>query len=187
MDELASKIKLCNLNNIFVDEEGYLSDESDTDESVEEVNVISKYKHNLDKETDDLDIYIKVCKYFLYDKNYEKDKKYLQIFYKKVFKKFVIMKHHICFDYRNETYNDLNEKSRKNLIHMDTLFKKTFFELRKLNRNRFITKNDKKVLSNILKFYTYVTEYFINQNHYENPEDKDNDSLEVIDNMMKTL
>jgi hypothetical protein len=187
MDELASKIKLCNLNNTFVDEAGYLSDESDNDESVEDDNILSKYTHDFDKETDDMDVYMKVCKYFLHDKNYEKEKKYLQIFYKKMYKKFIIMKHHICFDHKNETYNDINEQSRKSLIHMDTLFKKTLLDLRKLNRNRFVAKNDKKVLSNILRFYTYVTDYFINQTNYQNPEDKDIDSVEVLDNMMNTL
>jgi hypothetical protein len=74
MDELASKIKLCNLNNTFVDEAGYLSDESDNDESVEDDNILSKYTHDFDKETDDMDVYMKVCKYFLHDKNYEKEK-----------------------------------------------------------------------------------------------------------------
>ena len=190
MDDLTSDMNKFSITNMFVDEDGYLSDEDDSMEPYDDGDIIKKYEHDPEKENTDFDNYILLCKYFISNRNYSKEKKYLQIFYRKVYKKLVIFNHKVCFDSKSPIYHDLDINGKKNIDKINRSYKKVWIDLTRLNREKYDIKENtinKKILTNILRFYTNIKEFMVSRNNYEDPEQKIEDNLEIVENLMKIL
>jgi len=189
MDEIASNFANVQLNRIVhLDNDCYLSDEDIENPCLEKSKILNNYRHDAQKEYCDLENYIIICKYFLNSKETRKNSKHLQIFYQKMYRKVVIYKKNLLFDKDNEIYSDLNNKRRALLDVLKKCFTIMRFNIKQRYRDNLNpNKNKKKTIESILKFYSYLKEFFHQSTDYDDAEEEYTQSINIMDNLMKIL